>query len=210
MDQTKDILGLLRKVIRNETLYLRHWVGKVSDDQDPANPPRGRVKASVPELGFFEGAEIWCSPRMGYSMTPPAIGEWVEIYFLGGDPKRPVYLPGVGEITGGTPKVYTGTKSRVLWQDSVTGDSLVYHEDTKEFDINLSGNVVISGYTNLKIGAASEPFVLGATLYTFFSSLMTWLGTHVHSGVTTGVGFSGPSLGAPSLPDFRSAKIKGE
>ena len=62
----KDILSLIRKIIHKDTIYLRHWRGKVLDDQDSLN--KGRVKVSIPELGWEPGMHlgsdgIWCWPR---------------------------------------------------------------------------------------------------------------------------------------------------
>jgi phage baseplate assembly protein gpV len=209
----RSIFSLIRKIVYNETIYHLHWYGKVIDNQDVSQ--RGRVKVAISDLGFAPGMTqgsdgVWCSPRQGYSMMPPKVDEWVEVYFIGGDRKKPVYLVGVGEVKGNMPKQYSSPTAQVLWQNPTTGDYLSYDETAKEFTINVTSSLKIKSYGKLTIGGGSESFAKGDTLYTFLQSLMTWLGTHVHTGVTTGPGSSGTAVGAPSLSDIRSTTIKGE
>jgi phage baseplate assembly protein gpV len=146
MDRNKDILGLISRLIYEGTLYLRHWPGKVIDDQDPSK--RGRVKVTVPELGFMKDSEaMWASPRQGYSLIPPKKDEWVEVYFMGGDARRPVYLIGLGEITGNAPVGYTDPKSPILWQDRKTSDSVKYDQSSKKLTVAVTGDIAIDGAT---------------------------------------------------------------
>ena len=46
----KDILSLIRKIIHKDTIYLRHWRGKVLDDQDSLNKGRVKVLSYVKEM----------------------------------------------------------------------------------------------------------------------------------------------------------------
>jgi len=150
MDQTRDIYSLLKRIIYNETLYLRHWLGKVIDDQDPSK--RGRVKVTVGDLGFLQdGQALWCSPRQGYSVTPPTQGEWVEVYFMGGDQRRPVYLVGAGEVTGNMPAAFTDPKTtRVIWQDTKNGDSLVYNQTDQVYTLTVGKYAIVLDVKNKK------------------------------------------------------------
>ena len=209
----KDILSLIRKIIYKDTIYLRHWRGKVLDDQDSLN--KGRVKVSIPELGWEPGMHlgsdgIWCWPRQGYSIIPPAVGEWVEVYFLGGNPKDAVYLTGMGEMKGNTPRQYSDPKKRVLWQDSVTGDYIQYDQDSKELDISVSTDVKLVKYGKLTIGGGSEAFAKGTTLASFLSTLFTWATTHTHMVASVGspTATALPALSSP--PDVKSTTILGE
>lgn len=214
MDRNKDILGLIRRLIYEETLFLRHWLGQVVDDADPSS--RGRVKVTVPELGFMAESEaIWASPRQGYAVIPPKSGEWVEIYFLGGDSRRPVYLVGAGEVQGNTPAGYTAPKKPILWQDATTGDSVLYDEDGKELDVSITTMIKLLQYGQLKIGGGTESFTLGTTLSTYLGLLKTWMDTHTHSvpGITPGPSATPtlvPIVLSPTVPTIESATIKGE
>jgi hypothetical protein len=200
MDNGRDIYGLIKTIIYNETIYLRHWIGKVVDDQDPSN--KGRVKATVPELGFLADSDaIWCFPRQGYALVPPAIGEWVEIYFIGGDARRPVYLAGVGEVNGNTPEQFSDPKKKVLFQDPGTSDYAEYDESASQLTMKFG---------KINMGAGSQSFVLGDTLATFLSNLYTWATTHTHVCASAGSpsGVAVPPLG--SVPNIKSSTIKGE
>jgi hypothetical protein len=54
----------------------------------------------------------------------------------------------------------------------------------------------------------------GDTIKSFMDSVKTWLDTHIHSGVTTGAGVSGPPPAvpppglSPSVPDVTSSNVK--
>lgn len=48
--------------------------------------------------------------------------------------------------------------------------------------------------------AAVDPPVTESRLQAFFTQLLVWLGTHTHSGVTTGLGVSAVPVQAPTLP----------
>jgi phage baseplate assembly protein gpV len=144
----RDLEGLLRRMIQEETVWLRRYLGQVVSDEDPS--ARGRVKAVVPELGLYtEDSAIWCSPRQGYALQPPKKDEWVEVYFVAGDSRRPAYLVGAGEVTGNAPKAFADPKLPVLWQDATTGDFVQYDEDNQVLTLTLGGcKVVVDGKGN--------------------------------------------------------------
>jgi len=194
----KDLYGFITKMIYEQTLYLRHWWGQIVNNSDPSS--RGRVEVTVPQLGFMNaGSGLWASPRQGYGMQVPAVNEWVEVYFLEGNPNKAVYLVGLGEMTGAspspTPKAYSGSpQNKVLFQDLATGDSLVYNEKTGAF----------------AFGSGGHAFVLGDILNSFLGTLVTWLNSHVHSGGTLS-GLTGtPTAPASSPSGLLSSKILGE
>jgi len=89
MDRTRDELGIIRWIIEQETVYLRHYIGQVFSNDD--SEKKGRVLVNVPELGWFTQAEAaWCWPRQLHGLTVPIPGEWVEVYFINGNRNRPV------------------------------------------------------------------------------------------------------------------------
>lgn len=207
MKTTRDTLTLIQKIIYKETVFLRHWMGQVVSVDDPMK--RGRAKVSVPELGFMAGSEMWASPRQGCSVVPPHEGDWVEVYFMGGDQRRPVYLTGLGEIKDQTPKSYSDPKKAILWENPKTGDYLQYDEEAKELIVSVSESISITKYGKLTIGGGSESFTLGDTLSTFLSNLKTWLDSHMHPTAATGSP-SPPTVASPSVPNVKSDSIKGE
>ena len=65
----------------------------------------------------------------------------------------------------------------------------------------------------VKIGSsgAAEPLVLGNQLKTYLESIVSYLTSHTHSGVTTGTGSSGAPATPPPVPaTILSTKVTGE
>lgn len=192
IDQNRDELSILRAIIFQETRFLRHYAGEVIDNEDPDG--KGKVKVQVSELGWSTAANSsWCWPRTRHSMDIPAVGEMVEVYFMAGDPRRPVYLGQAAEWEGNIPESYDGPDKVVLYQDPETGDSVEYDRAAGVF----------------KVGDGSESFVKGDSLDSFLSSLKSWMDTHTHPTAGTGPP-SPPTAASPSVPDLKSSKIKGE
>ena len=83
---------------------------------------------------------------------------------------------------------------------------------TLKATIHSAIKLVLSG-PQVQIGSesANEPLVLGNQLFSYLQSIITYLNTHAHSGVTTGTGSSGPPSSAPPVPPaILSTKISGE
>lgn len=149
IDNLKDIKGLIISIIKNEFKFWKHYLGQVMDNQDSL--VSGRVLVTIPELGFFsQDQAVWAAPRQGNSLNVPLKGEWVEIYFIGGDPNRPVYLHYAGEVQGQSPKSYTEIEDRVIFESPKTEEYIKYNDDDK----------------TLSILGEDEHFVLGDTTKT--------------------------------------------
>jgi len=128
MDNDRDLRGLIASVVKEETRWLRHYIGQVQVNVDPL--VRGRVSATIPELGLLTPEEaLWCYPRQGYSMNVPKINDYVEIYFMAGDPNRPVYMAIASEVTGMDVSSFNGLASdRVIFESPVTGENIKYDD----------------------------------------------------------------------------------
>jgi hypothetical protein len=112
----RRLLDQIRSVVRDETRYLRHYIGQVIDTDDELT--QGRVAVAVIELGWDTAARAaWCWPRQVQGLMVPAVGQWVEVYFVGGDRNRPVYLGLASEVKGHTPESYVGPDSMVVFAD---------------------------------------------------------------------------------------------
>lgn len=183
---TRDLLGFLRGLVARETRYLRHYLGEVRDVDDPL--VRGRVLVRVPELGWNENSTAaWCWPRERHAMDLPRVGEWVEVYFMAGDPARPVYLGQAGEIRDQAPADHDG-KLRVLFQDPDSGDALEYDPGAGLF----------------LLGGDAKKLVTHAELDSALQGLVSWINGHVHPTAATGP----PSAPTPPLAslDISSAE----
>jgi len=141
----RDELAQIRRVVYNETVFLRHYFGQVVDNQDPNK--KGRVKATILDLGWDTADKVqWAWPRAGHSLDVPAVGEWVEVYFMMGDRNKPAYLPGAAELTGNLPADYSSPDDPVLFQDPKTKEKIKYTRSSKTLDVTAS-KVNLSGGT---------------------------------------------------------------
>lgn len=151
MDKEYSIYGLIQDIIIRETRFLKHYIGEVKNNIDPL--AMGRILVTIDELGWSTpDIGAWCYPRDKNSLTTPAIGDWVEVYFIDGDVDRPVYLGVANEIAEMTPKTFDGMPTtHVLFEDPVA-------------DAN---NIKFDGVTGeLSFLSGTESMVLGDTLKT--------------------------------------------
>lgn len=162
IDNLRDIRGLVITIIKDEFKFWKHYLGQVVDNNDSLS--LGRVQVTIPELGFFsQDQAIWAAPRQGNSLSVPLKDEWVEIYFIGGDSNRPVYLHYANEVQGHTPESYTGTEDRVIFESPKTGEYIKYNDEDKSLEISFSGNINITSNGEVNISNASKINLIGAT-----------------------------------------------
>ena len=166
----RDIRAQIDQVIREETRWLRHYESQVIDNLDPLN--RGRVKVTVPELGFdTPDKAMWCFPRQGNSMSVPEKDSWVDVYFVSGDPNKPRYLHYASEMKDMTPTKFDGQPAtRVIFESPVTNESIKYTDGDKVLAF-LEG---------------SEHYVLGDKLKTELQKIVNAL-TQLNTDFTTWV-----------------------
>ena len=202
MAAPRDLLEVIVDTIAFETRYLRHYIGKVTNNSDPLN--KGRVLVQVPQLGWTHDAiAAWCRPRDKHSMVVPAIDEQVEVYFVDGDRSRPVYSGIASEMKDQLPKAFDGKATTVvLWQDPGTGDAIVYDASVPE----------------IRILGKGDNLVTYSALSTAMTNLVNVFNAHTHPPgalvTTCGAGagtVSGGLSGAPGSSmsaDISNAKAK--
>lgn len=202
-DKTDSVYGMIVEIVRQETLYLRHYMGQVLSQTDELNI--GMVQVSVPELGWTTSdLAPWCYPRQLHSMSVPEVGEWVEVYFLNGDMNRPVYITNCTELKKDdnkncVPEWYVGDpKLRVIYQSPLSKKGIKLDDTQNILTIDEENIVLIDGST--------EPYVLGNKIVTYLTNqiglLNTALGAKLDGSGTPG------GLSAPT--DILSTKIKGQ
>lgn len=192
MDLNRDMVGLIAEVVKEETIFLRHYLGMVSNNKDKFR--KGRIQVTLPELGFMTPAEgFWCWPRQGDSLSVPEVDSIVEVYFMGGNPDRPVYMSYTSEMENMTPTTFDGEAStRVVFESPKTNEGIKYDDLSKQLDIMS---------TMIKMNEGDEPFVLGNKLITFLNNLLTELGSHTHPTA---------ALGPPSPPSAPFSPLAGD
>jgi len=196
----QDLVGLLRSLIREETKWLKHYQGKVLKNQDPNK--LSRVCVAIPELGWEdEKMGFWAFPRDKNCINVPQIGDFVEIYFMSGNPSRPVYMGIIWESYDSSPvKNFDGSPNHhVLFEDPKNSTSYIKYSD-KVFDFAkiLSLDVAKKALTILE---GTEPFVLGNAFKTYFDA-------HVHTSAAPTVSTSAPTVPMPI--NTLSTNIKGK
>lgn len=136
---TRTLLDLFRKIVYEETIWLRHYIGEVKSTTDEDR--LGRVCVALYDLGFNDASTgVWAAPRDKNSMSIPAVGDWVEVYFVNGDRNRPVYLGVAGEIAQMAPKSYDGKDStHVLFEDPEEKITAVFDALKNELNIGKQG-----------------------------------------------------------------------
>lgn len=209
-DKTDTIYGVICEIVRQETVFLRHYIGEVLSQSDDLNI--GMVQVSIPELGWVDGDTApWCYPRQHHGMSVPEVGEWVEVYFLSGDQNKPVYMGVCNEMrrpdgSRCVPSWFTGNpKQRVIFQSPVSETGILVDEDTKQLFITAKDLQLLGSTITLTEGG-TEPFVLGTQLMTFLTTLVTGINSALASKAN-GAGSSG-TLVAPS--GILSTKIMGK
>jgi hypothetical protein len=153
----RDVYNLIAEIIKEETTFLRHYLALVVNNVDPIK--KGRVLVLIPELGFdTPDAGMWSFPRQSSSMIVPEVNDYVEIYFMAGDPNRPVFIYPATEMADMVPVAYDGLPgTKVVFQSKKTGYSIIYNDLLAQLIFNKG----------------TEPFVLGNLLLTFLNNLVT-------------------------------------
>ena len=144
----------LREIIARATRYDRTYMAKVLIDLDPEG--KGRVRIAIPDLGILTPAEgVWADVEMpiGVNVSPKA-GDWVAVYFLGGDPSKPCVRGQTSIIKDNLPK--NANRKQVFYEDNNT--KIYYDEINSELSINTKYKmtVKIEGDTNIEIKGATN------------------------------------------------------
>ena len=209
MSENRDLLEMIQTIIKEETMFLKHYIGEIVDNKDVLN--KGRVKVTLPEIGMYTpDLALWCFPRQSMQMCIPNIGQWAEVYFINGDRSKPVYIYPVAEITGNIPEGYKGLVSnQILYESPKNKDCIKYDDAEGTLEVSLKKDLnILCEEINLLDG--DESFVLGDALQSFFDTFITLLNAHIHSGVVTGTGSSGSTSGFTPPTDILSDVIKGK
>lgn len=139
----------LREVISRATRYDRTYMGKVLTDFDPEG--RGRVQIAIPDLGILTSTEsVWADVEMpiGVNVSPKA-GDWVAVYFLGGNPSKPCVRGRTSIVKDNLPK--NANRKQVFYEDDNTK---IYYDETNSelsIDTKYKMTIKIEGDTNIEI-----------------------------------------------------------
>ena len=143
----------LREMMARATRYDRTYMAKVLVDLDPEG--KGRVQIAIPDLGILTPAEgVWADVEMpiGVNVSPKA-GDWVAVYFLGGDPSKPCVRGRTSIVKDNLPK--NANRKQVFYEDDNT--KIYYDEINSELSIDTKYKmtVKIAGNTDIEIKGAT-------------------------------------------------------
>lgn len=137
----------LREVIARATRYDRTYMAKVLADLDPEG--KGRVQISIPDLGILTPAEgVWADVEMPIGVNvSPKTGDWVAVYFLGGDPSKPCVRGRTSIVKDNLPK--NANRKQVFYEDDNT--KIYYDEAKGELSINTRYKVSVESSETIEI-----------------------------------------------------------
>lgn len=185
MNLRGDEYGEIKDIIAREIRYLKTYTGKVLSTDDELK--RGRVKLAIPELGWLtEDQSPWTEPEYPLrGCIVPDVGDWVTVFFLAGNPARPVYRSRTGEIKESWPTSYTGPEIKVLYEDAditilydgsvITVDAGPKKVRVKNDKQNLATLIgeLMDDLLNLQTAGSSTSHVLAPSSTSSFNTLKT-------------------------------------
>jgi hypothetical protein len=150
--------------------------------------------------------------------TPFVIGQPVVVGFINNSPLNGFILcPIACQFNAGSQTAAQYPQKFESWQGTTRtidkNGTVTYNiVSNQKFIVEVNGTtfLTVDGSTNtVDIGNGSEPGVLGATLTTYLNTTLNhWLSSHVHSGVSTGMGFSGAPLVSPPTASIETTVLK--
>ena len=155
----------IKKIIYEETAYLKHYVGQVVSSEDELK--KGRVKVVIPFLGLEdEGVGLWCWPRQQHGLSVPAVDSDVEVYFMEGDSSKPVYLYPASERIDNNIEQYDGDiNNHVIFESPVLRDYIKYHDEFGDVKSFISNDVDNEIYIRFDEGGVGDTFYVPEFTY---------------------------------------------
>ena len=149
--ERNDLVELFNKMIDQRTKYLRFYVGKVLDTNDPLK--KGRVLVAIPDLGWNTNQEgAWAWPTKINSAVTPKVDESVRVGFMNGRPEKPFFLGLANEIEEMLPVDFDGLDTtNIIYQSKDDDTRIKYDESAKEFTYEDShGNIEVKNSTGVQ------------------------------------------------------------
>jgi hypothetical protein len=202
MDREYDFDGVIRAIVQEEMRYLKHYWAKVENNVDPDG--KGKVLVTIPVHGWDSQEKgQWAIPRYPRGLSIPAVGKYVEVYFINGNVDTLAYTGDAMELKDMLPKNFVDKSTHVIWECPDDENQVIkYDANQKQMDIK-SDNIILNEGT--------ESFVLGDMLDTWINNiLMAVYNGHKHicSAPTVLSGVPDSLITAPT--NYLSENIKGK
>lgn len=198
----RSLLALLRRIVYDETIYLRHYLAQVISVDDPDQ--QGKIRVACYDLAFSPsngGLGLWVTMRDKNSLTTPAVNDWVEIYFMSGDKNRPVCLGKANEMKDMLPGAYDGKPTtHVIFEDPEAKISLVF---------NALNNLLEIGNTDMQFAARINDEIKSTgsedtAFWTWLAGMITIITSTPYLGLQAAMGVY---IGANPVPASLTGKI---
>lgn len=199
--------GIIKQIIFEETIFLRHYVGEVIDNKDELS--KGRIQVAIYDLNWTtKNNAPWCNPRyIGNGIGIPKIGDWVEIYFINADRNRPVWLGISAEVKDNFLSNFVDHNTDVIHENRETDDAIIYNKNEEQYIICDGSESFVKGDT-LKPEVEKD----AAALQQLKTDITAWTPVQGDGGLALKVlltaGFLTKTLG--SYTNILSDKIKGQ
>lgn len=152
---------------------------------------------------------------INYEETPFILGQPVLVGFVNGSNLNPVILMACPSQFAPSQTSTQYPQKTESWQGTTrvidkSGNVTYNIVSNQKFKIQINGTTLatVDGTNNtVDIGTGVEFGVLGNTLQTFLNSVFNAVSGHTHSGVTTGVGVTGPPV-AITVPTVTTTVLK--
>lgn len=138
MKNIQDFIQTLRRLgLEYFGLYYGIYRGTVSDNKDPEN--LGRIRIKVPQIYGKESPEKWVEQKGNGIFYVPEIGEPIFVTFEGGNTRFPIYECGWYAKTPGDAKS-VNQKNIVIQRD---GRTILIDSDNKKIVIKDASGLTI-------------------------------------------------------------------
>lgn len=223
--ENRDLITLIYRLIDDRTKFMRSYMGKVTNVNDPDQ--KARVKVMIPDLGLTdESLAIWCNPCQESGLQLPKKDDFVIVAFMNNNREYPFWLgkadfmlnmkPTQWDNQPDTNVIYESQDNQTYIKHSKQNGELTIKDSTGNEITMKSGEIDIKGVANIKLNGGTEEFVKGGTLYTQLNTIITALQTFTSGLNPTTLAAQatvcntamGTALGILSL--IKSTTIKGE
>lgn len=147
----------IQQVIAYTTRYMCTYLAKVVNDSDPEQ--KSRVLVIIPALGQMTPSEgVWADVEKPIcTNATPKVDDWLSVYFLDGNPSRPIVRGIVSTVKDNLPKTQKG--KQLLYKDE---DTEILIEQGGKIFVNCNGDITIKGGGKISVESSGDITVQGA------------------------------------------------
>lgn len=172
--ELRNLVDIIRRIVRQETIWQRIYKGKVVNNIDPRKT--GRVLVVIYDLGFDTPEKgFWCSATDKNSLSVPDINSWVRVFFENGDRNQAKYFGQALEMEDQIPENFKSLpSSHVLFEDPNNKIHINFDGILNRMEIGNSGHESAAREGDEVISDNTIDSSFWAWLSGFLSVFKTW------------------------------------